>query len=119
MTFFMIPLMVVEGRSIRESMKEGKEMMLKTFGTNIVSGLGIQVIAIFFGFLTVILAIAIGSAIQPVLGIVIGVIGIGLILMWVAAAETVSVAALYVFAKTGEMPQIYKDKGMNSFQFNV
>ena len=119
MTFFMIPLMVVEGRSIRESMKEGKEMMLKTFGTNIASGLGIQVIAIFFGFLTVILAIAIGSAIQPVLGIVIGVIGIGLILMWVAAAETVSVAALYVFAKTGEMPQIYKDKGMNSFQFNV
>ena len=38
MTFFMIPLMVVEGRSIRESMKEGKEMMMRTFGTNIASG---------------------------------------------------------------------------------
>ena len=119
MTFFMIPLMVVEGRSIRESMKEGKEMMMRTFGTNIASGLGIQVIGMFFGALVVILAVGIGYALQPVAGIVIGVIGLGMILMWVTAAETVSVSALYVFAKTGEMPQIYQNKGMNSFTFNV
>ena len=119
MTFFMIPLMVVEGRSIRESMREGKEMMNRTWGTNIASGLGIQIIGMFFGFLIVMLAIGIGYALQPVVGIVIGVVGIGLILMWVTAAETVSISALYVFAKTGEMPQIYQNKGMNSFKFNV
>tara|TARA_Y100000746_G_C15428711_1_gene417574 strand:+ start:395 stop:1279 length:885 start_codon:yes stop_codon:yes gene_type:complete len=119
MTFFMIPLMVVEGRSIRESMREGKEMMNRTWGTNIASGLGIQIIGMFFGFLIVMLAIGVGVALQPVVGIVIGVVGIGLILMWVTAAETVSISALYVFAKTGEMPQIYQNKGMNSFKFNV
>ena len=119
MTFFMIPLMVVEGRSIRESMREGKEMMNRTWGTNIASGLGIQIIGMFFGFLIVMLAIGVGVALQPVVGIVIGVVGIGLILMWVTAAETVSISALYVFAKTGEMPQIYQSKGMNSFKFNV
>ena len=94
-------------------------MMNRTWGTNIASGLGIQIIGMFFGFLIVMLAIGVGVALQPVVGIVIGVVGIGLILMWVTAAETVSISALYVFAKTGEMPQIYQNKGMNSFKFNV
>jgi len=119
MTFFMIPLMIVEGRSIRESMREGKEMMMKTFGTNIVSGLGIQFIGFCFIVLSVLLAFVVGSALGITSGLIIGGLGIALTLMWVTAAETVSVSALYVFAKTGEMPQIYKNNGMNTFQFNV
>ena len=119
MTFFMIPLMVVEGRSIRESMKEGKEMMTRTFGTNIASGLGIQFIGFCFGALAVLLGIGVGMGLGVIPGIVVGGIGVALTIMWVTAAETVSVSALYVFAKTGEMPQIYKNNGMNSFQFNV
>ncbi|RAH16356.1 MAG: hypothetical protein CMB56_001070 [Methanobacteriota archaeon] len=119
MTFFMIPLIVIEGRSIRESMKEGKEMMHRTFGTNIASGLGIQVIGLFFGFLAVLLGIFIGMSLGATIGIIVGGLGVALTIMWVTAAETVSVSALYVFAKTGEMPQIYQNNGMNSFQFNV
>ena len=34
MTFFMIPLMVIEGRSFRDSMREGKDMMMKTLNIN-------------------------------------------------------------------------------------
>lgn len=119
MTFFMIPLIVIEGRSIRESMKEGKEMMHRTFGTNIASGLGIQVIGLFFGFLAVLLGILLGMSLGATIGIIVGGLGVALTIMWVTAAETVSVSALYVFAKTGEMPQIYQNNGMNSFQFNV
>tara|TARA_B100001113_G_scaffold351410_1_gene350413 strand:- start:1088 stop:1972 length:885 start_codon:yes stop_codon:yes gene_type:complete len=119
MTFFMIPLMVVEGRSIRESMKEGKEMMQRTFGTNIASGLGIQFIGFCFMLLSVLLGVLVGSGLGAVIGIVVGGIGVAITLMWVTAAETVSISALYVFAKTGEMPQIYKNNGMNSFKFNV
>ncbi len=119
MTFFMIPLMIIEGRSIRESMKEGKEMMMKTFGTNIASGLGIDFIGFCFIVLSVLLGIGVGMALGPIPGIVMGALGVILTIMWVTAANTVSISALYVFAKTGEMPQIYKNNGMNSFQFNV
>ena len=119
MTFFMIPLMVIEGRSIRDSMREGKEMMMKTFGTNIASGLGIEFIGFCFIILSALIGFVIGMGIGVLPGIIVGVLGVALTLMWVTAANTVSISALYVFAKTGEMPQIYKNNGMNSFQFNV
>jgi len=119
MTFFMIPLMVIEGKSIRDSMADGKEMMTKTFGTNIASGLGIQFIGFCFMILAVIMGVLVGTGIGIMPGIVVGGLGVALTLMWVTAAETVSISALYVFAKTGEMPQIYKNKGIDTFTFNV
>jgi len=119
MTFFMIPLIVIEGKSIRESMKDGKEMMTKTWGTNIASGLGIEFIGFCFIILAVLTGIVIGTGLGVLPGIVVGVFGVALTLMWVTAASTVSISALYVFAKTGEMPQIYKNNGMDSFTFNV
>ena len=67
----------------------------------------------------VLLGIGVGMALGPIPGIVMGALGVILTIMWVTAANTVSISALYVFAKTGEMPQIYKNNGMNSFQFNV
>ena len=117
MTFFMIPLMVIEGKSIRESMKYGKEMMTKTFGTNIASGLGIDFIGFCFFILAALIGLAVGTGLGIEYGIIIGGLGAILTLMWVTAAKTVSISALYVFAKTGEMPQIYKNNGMNNFQF--
>ena len=69
--------------------------------------------------LSVLLGVLVGSGLGAVIGIVVGGIGVAITLMWVTAAETVSISALYVFAKTGEMPQIYKNNGMNSFKFNV
>jgi len=117
MTFFMIPLMVIEGKSIRESMKDGKEMMSKTFGTNIASGLGIDFIGFCFFILAALIGLGVGMALGIQFGIIIGGLGAILTLMWVTAAKTVSISALYVFAKTGEMPQIYKNNGMNNFQF--
>ncbi|HJM44499.1 MAG TPA: DUF6159 family protein, partial [Candidatus Poseidoniaceae archaeon] len=119
MTFFMIPLIVIEGKSIRESMKDGKEMMTKTWGTNIASGLGIEFIGFCFIILAVLTGVVIGMGLGVLPGIVVGVFGVALTLMWVTAASTVSISALYVFAKTGEMPQIYKNNGMDSFTFNV
>ncbi len=119
MTFFMIPLIVIEGKSIRESMKDGKEMMMKTWGTNIASGLGIEFIGFCFMMLAVLIGVVIGSGAGVLPGIVVGVLGVALTLMWVTAASTVSISALYVYAKTGEMPQIYKNNGMDSFTFNV
>ncbi|MED5272297.1 MAG: hypothetical protein VX613_05350, partial [Candidatus Thermoplasmatota archaeon] len=77
----------------------------------------------FIGFCFIILSVLIGFVIAGGLGvlpgIVVGVLGVALTLMWVTAANTVSISALYIFAKTGEMPQIYKNNGINSFQFNV
>lgn len=117
MTFFMIPLMIIEGKSIRESMNDGKQMMSQTFGTNIASGLGIDFIGLCFMVLSVFIGIGVGSGLGLMYGIAVGGFGVALTLMWVTAAKSVSISALYVLAKTGDMPEIYKNNGMNNFQF--
>jgi hypothetical protein len=91
--------------------------MSKTFGTNIASGLGIDFSGFCFFILAALIGLGVGMALGIQFGIIIGGLGAILTLMWVTAAKTVSISALYVFAKTGEMPQIYKNNGMNNFQF--
>jgi hypothetical protein len=49
------------------------------------------------------------------IGIAIGALGIATALAWMNAAEQVAVTALYLYSKNGEMPEIYRELGMNQF----
>jgi hypothetical protein len=51
MSFFVIPLMVIEGIGVGESMKKSKQMFMKTWGENVTSGMGIGIITAFFGII--------------------------------------------------------------------
>ncbi len=117
LTFFMIPHMVIEGKTVRESMKSSREMFSKTWGENITSGLGIGLITFIFGAVIVLLSIGIMTILGPLVGLVIGGLAMAVLIMWSSAAEQVAVTALYIYSKTGIMPQLYQDMGVVEYSF--
>lgn len=121
MTFFMIPHMILENQSLGESLKSSKSMFYKSWGENITSGLGIGLIGGFFVVLIAILTFGMVVALGPLwfIGVGIGAIGIAIALAWTNAAEQVAVTALYLYSKNGEMPEIYRNLGMNQFHMDT
>ena len=105
-TFFIIPMIVLEDKGVRDAFNSSKGLFVKTWGENITSGLGVGLI----GFLLVILAVAVGMPLI-LLGLVLpGIVAIVVLMLlailWTNTAEVVVVAALYEFSKTGEMPDL-------------
>ena len=121
MTFFMIPHMILENQSLGESLKSSKSMFYKSWGENITSGLGIGLIGGFFVVLIAILTFVMAVALGPLwfIGVGIGAIGIAITVAWTNAAEQVAVTALYLYSKNGEMPEIYRNLGMNQFHMDT
>ncbi|MCH2448483.1 MAG: DUF6159 family protein, partial [Candidatus Poseidoniia archaeon] len=105
-TFFIIPMIVLEDKGVRDAFNSSKGLFVKTWGENITSGLGVGLI----GFLLVLVAFAVGIPLI-LLGLVLpGIIAIVVLMLlailWTNTAEVVVVAALYEFSKTGEMPDL-------------
>ena len=116
MTFFMIPHLILEGKSIGDALKASKTTFFDTWGENIVSGLGIGLIAFLFAIPIVALTIGLTVMAGPV-GLLVGAVLIGLLIAWANAAEQVAVVALFRYAKDKKMPQIYQDQGMTVYTF--
>ena len=104
-TFFIIPMIVLEKKGIREGLRDGRSLFGKTWGENVSSGLGI-------GFLTligIVFSIIIGLLVMSfssTAGIIIMITMIGFTILLCNTAEVVVVAALYEYAKTGKMPNL-------------
>ena len=116
MTFFMLPHLIIEGKPLGEALKSSKATFTQTWGENITSGMGIGLVATFFGLLLVIATFALTVAIGPV-GLLIGAILLGLLIAWANAANQVAVVALYRYATDKKMPSIYQDLGMTVYNF--
>ncbi len=104
-TFFIIPMIVLEKKGIREGLRDGRSLFGKTWGENITSGLGIGLITL-FGIIVSLLIGYLVFMISPIAGIIIAVALIGILILWANTAEVVVVAALYEYAKTGKMPNL-------------
>ncbi|HIB59711.1 MAG TPA: hypothetical protein EYO42_04140 [Candidatus Poseidoniales archaeon] len=119
LTFFMIPHMVIEGKGIGDSMRSSKKMFFKTWGENISSGLGIGLITFLFGAIIVVATIVMVTVLGSMgyIGLIIGGLAIAVLIMWSSAAEQVAVAALYIYSKTGKMPQLYQEMGVKEYTF--
>jgi len=104
-TFFIIPMIVLEKKGVRDGLREGRSLFGKTWGENVTSGLGIGLITL----VGIIISLLIGYLvfmISQIAGIVITIALIGILILWTNTAEVVVVAALYEFAKTGKMPDL-------------
>ena len=116
MTFFMIPHLILENKSIGDALKASKATFFDTWGENIVSGLGIGAIAFLFAIPIIGLTIGLSIVAGP-FGLLVGAVLIGLLIAWANAAEQVAVVALFRYAKDKKMPQIYQDQGMTVYTF--
>ena len=104
-TFFIIPMIVLEKKGIGEGVRDGRALFGKTWGENVVSGLGIG----FMSIIGIVISVIIGFLVMsfsPIVGIIIMITMIGLTILLCNTAEVVVVAALYEYAKTGKMPDL-------------
>ena len=104
-TFFIIPMIVLEKKGIGEGLRDGRALFGKTWGENVVSGLGIG----FMSIIGIVFSVIIGFLVMsfsPMAGIIIMITMIGLTILLCNTAEVVVVAALYEYAKTGKMPDL-------------
>ena len=116
MTFFMLPHLILEGKSVGDALKSSKTTFFGTWGENITSGLGIGLVAFLIGIPIVALTVGLTAVAGPI-GLIVGAIAIGLLIAWTNAAEQVAVVALYRYAKDGQMPKMYQDQGMQVYSF--
>lgn len=112
-TFFVIPVLVVEKTGPINAVKRSVAVMKKTWGESLGANMGIGFIT-FLASLIAILPIGGGMALMsasPLLGGIL--VGIGI--LWVlfvslvsSALGSIMLAALYIYAAEGKMPQHYK-----------
>ena len=105
-TFFIIPMIVLEKKGVRDGLRDGRSLFGKTWGENVTSGLGIGLISLVGIVFSLAVAGLIYFTISPTVGIIVAVALIGIIVLWTNTAEVVVVAALYEYAKTGKMPDL-------------
>lgn len=105
-TYFIIPVMIFERRSLRDSVKQSTSLISKTWGESLAAGIGI-------GAFTMLLGVA-GLAL-PIVGALIDVraalIGLALMVIWWLALAIITSAlasifrtGLYVYAAEGRTP---------------
>jgi hypothetical protein len=116
MTFFIIPMIVLEGNGVKDGLSNSKRLFSKTWGETISSGVGIGFIGLLFAIPGVIIGILV-MQVHVLAGLATLALFVGLAIIWTNTAESVSRAALYMFAKTGDMPKLYQESGMRTYTF--
>ena len=107
MTFFVVPILIVEHVGPIEAIKRSKNYFGRTWGEQLVSGFGFGI----FRFLAVIPGIAIGAAvgaISPVAGIIVAIPLVGIGLAVVNALEGIFKMALYEQVVEKVQPQFFE-----------
>jgi len=110
-TYFVVPFIVIERKGTIESIGASKDLLAKTWGKQIVSGLGYGVIGFLLTLpaILVIIAAIVGAATQGhvgefaalVVAAVLYIVGLGIVL---STLRAIFGAVLYRFATTGEAP---------------
>lgn len=124
-TFFVVPMLVLEGLQVGESMRRSPELFKQTWGEDIVSTGGTGVVNFLVIMLVVLicmpllyLAVATEPTgpyahLGPGLALALMSIGVGLSVLFFTACEAVNRASLYYYAKTGEAPPLAQKHGLD------
>ncbi len=107
MTFFVVPILIVEHVGPIEAIKRSKSYFTRTWGEQLVSGFGFGI----FRFLAVIPGVAIGAAvgaISPVAGIIVAIPLVAIGLAVVNALEGIFKMALYEQVVENVQPQFFE-----------
>jgi len=122
-TFFVVPLIVIERKGAIEAITDSTAMVRKSWGQQVVSGVGYGLI----GFLLVLPAILIGVAVVVFLGIgevdafapyalvvvacIAWLLAVGVVM---SALKAIFGVVLYLFAKTGKVPEGFSARDLRN-----
>jgi hypothetical protein len=109
-TFFVVPVLILEDKGVLDSVKESVSLIKKTWGESIVGSGSIMLIFVAIGFvalLGMLGTLAFGNMI--VFGIALGLFLILIVVLAVVATamQGIFVTALYTYARTGRVPSAF------------
>ena len=106
-TFLVIPVFVIEGLGVMDSIKRSADIFKRTWGENMAANVGFGLLG-FLAMLPLILLVVLGAAAGSgvVLGVTVGLAVIGAILISITMATLSGIfqTALYMYATMGEVP---------------
>jgi hypothetical protein len=110
-TYFVVPVIVVERKGPIEAAKRSLQVLKKTWGEALVANFGIGMIVFLATLIAMIpliagaVAIASGLVAVGILGIVIGIVALLLVSLISSALNAIIIGALYLYAADGTVPQ--------------
>ena len=113
-TFFMIPMIVLERAGVMDSMGRSTELFKRTWGEDVTSHIGTGIL------MTLCIFVLIGTSIPlmylgdlgVILGIIILAVGLLFTVLFFSTVEAVNRASLFYYAKTGQAPPMAAKVGI-------
>tara|TARA_B100000131_G_scaffold314562_1_gene351598 strand:+ start:2985 stop:3884 length:900 start_codon:yes stop_codon:yes gene_type:complete len=114
-TFFMIPMIVLERSGVISGMGKSTELFKKTWGEDVSSHIGTGLLMLLSILLlsAISLPLMILGNVGTVLGLVILAVGTLFTVLFFGTVETVNRASLFYYAKTGEAPPMAAKVGIH------
>jgi hypothetical protein len=116
-TYFVVPVLVVERVGPITAVKRSFAILRKTWGESLSANFSIGLLVLLaslLALLPVVLGVLIGSAASAVAGLVVTVLLLITISLVSAALHTIIVAALYLYAAEGRVPQQFDEQLLRS-----
>jgi len=118
-TFFVVPVLVLEDKGVFDAIKESTTLIRKTWGETIIGSGSIMLVFVvigIIGFLGVIATLVIGSMMVFGIALVLFIALVIVLAVVAAAMQGIFVTALYSYAKTGTVPSAFdRDLIQNAF----
>ncbi|PKL69811.1 MAG: hypothetical protein CVV30_00065 [Methanomicrobiales archaeon HGW-Methanomicrobiales-1] len=116
-TFFVVPILVLEDKGVVDSVKDSVSLIKKTWGESIVGGGSIFLVFLVIGIIAAIAIFGIWMVSQSfLLAIALLIIVVAILAVVASAMQGIFVTALYTYARTGTVPTSFnKDLIENAF----
>ena len=118
-TFFVVPVLVLEDKGVFDAIKESTTLIRKTWGETIIGSGSIMLVFVIIGiigFLGVIATLVIGSMMAFGIALVLFIALVIVLAVVAAAMQGIFVTALYSYAKTGTVASAFdRDLIQNAF----
>ena len=112
-TYFVVPLLVVEGVGPIEAVKRSFGILRKAWGESLAANFSIGLIVFLASLVALLPAVAgfaMGNVVAAVIGVTITVLAILVISLVSSALHTIIVAALYLYASEGKAPPQFDER---------
>jgi hypothetical protein len=118
-TFFVVPILILEDKGVVDSVKESVSLMKRTWGESIVGSGSIMLIFVAIGIVGLLLVFAtllVGNMIVFGSAVVLFILLVIVLAIVASAMQGIFVTALYTYARTGTVPAAFnKDLIRNAF----
>jgi hypothetical protein len=117
-TYFVVPVLILEDKGVVDSLKESVTMIKKTWGESIVGSAGMAVVFVIIGVVAALCVLATMFIVPALFLAVLALFLIFIVLLAViySAMQGIFVTALYTYAKTGSVPTLFNpDLIQNAF----